>query len=89
MPVAGETKAVKSKPCNARARLKARANSLKSGSINFVRRGSRRTVMKKYRGKGRRNLDTALHYNGLQHHGERKDADPLADRRSALPALRN
>jgi len=27
--------------------LKARANSRKSGSINFVRRGSRRTVMKK------------------------------------------
>ena len=31
--------------------------------------------MKKYRGKGRRNFDTALHYNSLQHHGERKDAD--------------
>jgi putative addiction module CopG family antidote len=43
----------------------AQANSLRSGSINFVRRGSRRTVMKKYRGKGRRNLDTALHYNRL------------------------
>ena len=36
-------------------------------SINFVRRGSRRTVMKKYRSerKGRRNFDTALHYNSL------------------------
>jgi hypothetical protein len=47
--------------------LKARANSLKSGSINFVRRGSRRTVMKKYPSerKGRRNFDTALHYNTL------------------------
>ena len=33
----------------------------------FVRRGSRRTVMKKYRSerKGRRNFDTALHYNSL------------------------
>ena len=36
-----------------------------SSSINFVRRGSRRTMMKKYRGKGRRNFDTALHYNSL------------------------
>ncbi len=56
---------VKSKRCEARARLKARANSLKDGSVNSVRRGSRRTVMKKYRGKGRRNFDTALHYNRL------------------------
>jgi hypothetical protein len=46
---------------------KARANSVNSGFISFVRRGSRRTVMKKYRHerKGRRNFDTALHYNSL------------------------
>jgi hypothetical protein len=31
--------------------------------------------MKKYRGKGRRNFDRALHYLSLLHHGERKDAN--------------
>ncbi len=48
-----------------RARLKARARSQKSASISFVRRGSKRTVMKKYRSErnGRRNFDIALHYN--------------------------
>src|SRR5208337_1323523 len=45
-------------------RLKARANRAKSGSVNFSRRLSRRTTIKKYRSerKGRRSFDTAIEY---------------------------
>jgi hypothetical protein len=45
--------------------LKACANRAKSASINFARRSSNRTVMKKYRfeRKGRRSFDTALEYD--------------------------
>jgi hypothetical protein len=42
------------------ARLKARPNRAKSGSVNFSRRLSRRTAVKKSERKGRRNLDTAI-----------------------------
>ncbi len=60
-----KTQAVRQKECNMRARLKARARSQRSASINFARRGSKRTVMKKYRSErnGRRNFDTPLRYN--------------------------
>ena len=54
-------------------------------SFNRVRRGSRRTVMKKYRGKGRRNFNTALHYNSLQYDGEKRRGPQR--RRSALRTL--
>ena len=44
--------------------LKARANRAKSGPVNFSRRLSRRTTIKKYRSerKGRRSFDTAIEY---------------------------
>jgi hypothetical protein len=44
--------------------LKARAKRAKSGWVNFSRRLSRRTRLKKYRSerKGRRSFDTALEY---------------------------
>ena len=44
--------------------LKARANRAKSGPVNFSRRLSRRTTIKKYRWerKGRRSFDSAIKY---------------------------
>ena len=44
------------------SRLKARANRAKSGWVNFSRRLSRRTTIKKYRSerKGRRSFGTAI-----------------------------
>jgi len=46
------------------ARLKAGANRAKSGSVNFSRRLSRRTTIKKHRWerKGRRSFDSAIKY---------------------------
>jgi hypothetical protein len=42
--------------------LKARANRAKSGSVNFSRRLSRRTAIKKSERKARRSFDTAIEY---------------------------
>jgi hypothetical protein len=44
--------------------LKARANGAKSGSVNFSRRLSRCTAIKKYRSerRGHRSFDTAIEY---------------------------
>jgi hypothetical protein len=45
--------------------LEARGNRVRSVSVNFARRLSSRTVMKKYRfeRKGRRSFDTGLEYD--------------------------
>jgi hypothetical protein len=60
-----KTKAAKQKGCNVRARLRARASNRKSAPINFVRRGSKRTVTKRYRSerKGRRSFHAAIEYS--------------------------
>jgi hypothetical protein len=63
--------------------LKARANRAKSGSLNFSRRLSRRTAIKKYRSerKGRRSFDTAIEYGTVAMMATEKT-------RTAKPAVR-
>ena len=65
------------------ARLKARANRAKSGSVNFSRPLSRRTATRKYRseGKGPRSFDSAIEYGTATEMAREKT-------RTAKPAVR-